>query len=142
MPVTLYYLIEKLWEVARCTAAAPSLFKPMKLNVDGHKVQFVDGGIRANNPSEDSLSVIQGYLDERDMKVSMVISVGSGVFPDRTLGEIDAGKISDLFFGKQFLNFGSYYKKSKNLIIMLKNAVSLAPWSYTMIYTYAGHGPY
>ena len=117
-------MLEKVWEVARCTSAAPSLFKPMDLDIKGRTVQFVDGGLRASNPSEDSLSIIQRYLDEREMKVSMVISVGCGVYPDRTLGAIDAGKISDLFFGKKFFKFGDYYKKSKNLIIMLKNAVS------------------
>ena len=117
-------MLEKLWEVARCTSAAPSFFKPMNINIKGQTVQFVDGGVRANNPSEDSLSIIQGYLDDREMKVSMVISVGCGVYPDRTLGDIDAGSVKDLFFGKRFFQFGNFFKKSKNLIIMLKNAVS------------------
>ena len=48
---------ELIWKVARYTSAAPVYFKPMN--------NFVDGGVRANNPSNFALTKIQQFLDEQ-----------------------------------------------------------------------------
>lgn len=41
-----------LWKIARSTSAAPTFFKPSKVNYQGDdNVAFVDGGVFANNPS-------------------------------------------------------------------------------------------
>jgi patatin-like phospholipase/acyl hydrolase len=40
-----------LKEISRCTSAAPTFFKPKKVEVGGEKVSFVDGGVFANNPA-------------------------------------------------------------------------------------------
>ena len=48
---------ELIWKVARYTSAAPVYFKPLN--------HFVDGGVRANNPSNYALTKIQQFLDEQ-----------------------------------------------------------------------------
>ena len=114
-----FKFIETLWKVGRCTSAAPCYFKPMG--------KFVDGGLRANNPSEDSLTVIQDYLqknypDDPHLKeLSLVVSVGCGEFPGKELGDIC------LFFGKHWLNPLHLRKLAgevMNLVTMLAQAVS------------------
>ena len=48
---------ELIWKVARYTSAIPVYFKPLN--------NFVDGGVRANNPSNFALTKIQQFLDEQ-----------------------------------------------------------------------------
>ena len=46
-----------MWKVARCTSAAPGYFEPVD--------KYIDGGVRANNPSNYALTKIQDSLDEQ-----------------------------------------------------------------------------
>lgn len=42
----------KLWELGRATSAAPTYFKPFKMNSEcGESINLVDGGMWVNNPS-------------------------------------------------------------------------------------------
>ena len=110
---------EPVWDVARCTSAAPVLF--------GQHGDFVDGGILANNPCECGLTQIQNFYRKRGKKlpISLVVSVGSGKYPKQQLGNIDAQQF--LFCGPWFdLRGGStgVRERTKNLFTMLTNAVS------------------
>ena len=54
--IYLHNIIELVWKVARYTSSCPGVFQPK----DG----FVDGGVKAMNPSEYALTRIQEYLNE------------------------------------------------------------------------------
>ncbi|KAK2028034.1 patatin-like phospholipase [Colletotrichum zoysiae] len=70
----------KLWEAARATSAAPTYFKP--LTVDGH--QFVDGGLKSNNPLGWFWSeVITTFGAERN--TACFLSLGTAIPPSQVL---------------------------------------------------------
>ena len=46
--------IELVWKVARYTSAAPFYFRELD--------NYVDGGVRANNPCQHALRIIQMHL--------------------------------------------------------------------------------
>ena len=48
---------ELIWKVARYTSAGPVYFEPLD--------HYVDGGVRANNPSNYALTRIQEFLDKQ-----------------------------------------------------------------------------
>ncbi len=106
---------EETWKVARYTSAAPILFKEMD--------DYVDGGVLAHNPSILGLSRIQEHFSKRGHKlpVSMIVSIGTGIPPDRELGNVDAQNY--LSFGKQWFE-GSVKETIGNLGTVLGNAVS------------------
>ena len=64
---------------ARCTSAAPVYFKPYK--------QYIDGGIKANNPSLDALTKIHEYYKRshkrRNYKITSLVSLGCGRFDQK-----------------------------------------------------------
>ena len=78
-------LDQLIWVAARCTSAAPVYFKPYK--------QYVDGGIKANNPSSDTLTRIHEYYKKshrrRSYKITSLVSLGCGRF-DQKRKDIDA----------------------------------------------------
>ena len=114
-------VVEELWKVARCTSAAPLYFKPMERSVDqGPAIQYIDGGVRANNPSEDALTIIQEHL--QGIKVSLVVSIGCGTFPPIALGDTDIECY--LFFGKHWLKFKDIYHRFQNFAKLISSAVS------------------
>ncbi len=47
-----------MWKVARYTSAAPVHFEP--------EDNYIDGGIKANNPTDYALTKIQKYYDVHD----------------------------------------------------------------------------
>ena len=116
-------IVEELWKVARCTSAAPLYFKPMEICRDnGPAIQYIDGGVRASNPSEDALTIIQDHLRGANIKVSLVVSCGCGSFPPLPLGDADVECY--LFFGKHWLKFKEIYHKFQNFANMIGRAVS------------------
>ncbi|KAK5080184.1 hypothetical protein LTS08_008758 [Lithohypha guttulata] len=64
----------KLWEVARCTTAAPGYFTPKSLPGFGG---LQDGGMRANNPTEAGLWELAMIWPENPQP-NLVLSVGTG----------------------------------------------------------------
>ena len=85
---------------------------------------YVDGGVLANNPSEVGLTEIQDFHLQRGEKlpISLVVSVGTGVYPEENLGSIDARQY--LCMGKHWLKFKDSLNRLGNLIQLLSNAVS------------------
>ena len=59
--------VELLWKVARYTSAAPLFFDPL----DG----YIDGGIRANNPTSFALTQIQNFLDQQAAAIGVSVMV-------------------------------------------------------------------
>jgi calcium-independent phospholipase A2 len=101
----------KVWEAIRATSAAPIYFTP-------YKGKYVDGGVMANNPCEESVSEIARYDQEMGLPERhylLAVSVGTGIYPDKSLEGADWNK-------------GYHIKKKvmymKELVDMLKDTVS------------------
>ena len=86
-----------MWKVARCTSAAPFYFTEFD--------DYIDGGVLANNPSEEALTAIQDYYRQKGEKlpISLLVSIGSGVNPSKSVGTIDVH--TKLLNPKAWLNF-------------------------------------
>ena len=110
-------LLEKVWKVARCTSGGPLLFAECN--------NYVDGGVLANNPTEQGITKIQNYHLEKGEKlpISLVVSLGTGVNPAQKLGSVDA---------QDCIGFGPHLLKVKdrvgNLMQLLSKAVSKAEY--------------
>lgn len=78
---------------------------------------YVDGGVICSNPTEDALMAIQSFFCQQGKKlpIALVISIGTGIYPDRELGSID------LFLGVQALTYVK--QREQNLISLLEEAV-------------------
>ena len=63
----------QIWEVARATSAAPTFFPPMHCDNN----IFIDGGLTANNPTQEALREI-AFL-HGDLSGAIFVSIGSGV---------------------------------------------------------------
>lgn len=110
----MFCTIEYIWKVARYTSAAPMYFSEL----DG----YIDGGILANNPSDDGLTVIQNYyqrLGER-LDIAAIVSIGAGTFPAKDLGCTD---VHEMLLGMRILNIQEIQKRARNLLSLLSNAV-------------------
>jgi len=66
-----------LWEVGRCTTAAPSYFEPYRISSLGQV--FYDGGLGANNPTILSMHKIS---DHETMESAVIVSLGTGKVVD------------------------------------------------------------
>lgn len=55
------FCAELVWKVARYTSSAPVYFEPG----ESGEHRFVDGGVKANNPTDHAFTKIQKYLDEQ-----------------------------------------------------------------------------
>ena len=111
--------VELVWKVARYTSAAPIYFT----EVDN----YVDGGILANNPSSGGLAAIQSYYRAKKQKlpISLVVSIGTGIFDDVDIGNIDATEY--LYFGKHWFRVVTgLTERIKSLSTLLSNAVSFS----------------
>lgn len=86
---------------------------------------YVDGGVMANNPTDQGLTAIQNFfrLQGEKLPIAVVVSVGSGVIPAEKMGKVNAQDA--LFFGKQWLKPSKLIKQTQNLFSLLSNAVSL-----------------
>ena len=102
--------------MARYASAHPMVFSEFE--------NYVDGGVLANNPSEVGLTEIQDFHLQRGEKlpISLVVSVGTGVYPVEKLGSIDARQY--MYMGKHWLKFKDSFNRLGNLIQLLSNAVS------------------
>jgi len=92
----LFSTAEHVWKVGRYTSAAPFYFTEQD--------NYIDGGLIANNPSEDCLTAIQQYYRQRGLKlpISLLVSIGSGRNPSKPLGPVDMHK---KFNFKQWVDF-------------------------------------
>ena len=105
--------------MARYTSAGPMYFEECD--------SYVDGGILANNPCMEGLTRIQDYYRQLNQKlpISLVVSVGCGVYPPSNIGSIDAQKF--LFFGRHWLPTSDgpgVQDTVKNLATLMSSAVS------------------
>lgn len=65
-----------LWEVARCTSAAPTYFEPERImSGDGKTWALVDGGVFANDPGMCALADAKAEDPARDV---LLVSLGTG----------------------------------------------------------------
>ena len=110
----LYSCIEVAWKVGRYTSAAPFYFTELN--------GYIDGGLLANNPCEDALTVIQEFYHSKGQKlpISLVVSVGSGMNPPKELGNVDVQKSFHL---KKMLTFETW-KTWMDFLEVLESAVS------------------
>ena len=79
-PLIFYIIDAPIWTAARATSAAPAYFKQFG--------NFVDGGLKANNPSMSALTRIHQYYSDcgkKDYKISCVVPLGCGRFRKVTL---------------------------------------------------------
>lgn len=74
----------KVWEAGRMTSAAPMYFP-------SYENKFLDGGLMANNPTVDAMVEIleQGKREDTQVKIGLVLSVGTGVAPVRPVDSVD-----------------------------------------------------
>ena len=68
----------KIWEAARATTAAPTFFKRMTIMDDGGaREDFLDGGLRFNNPARLALSEAMAIFGGAS-KLGCLVSIGTG----------------------------------------------------------------
>jgi len=65
-----------IWEAVCATSAAPTFFKPIKIDIPPPGGTFVDGGLTHNNPAELALSEAQRIWDT--VKRFCLVSLGTG----------------------------------------------------------------
>lgn len=64
----------EIWKVARATSAAPTYFKPMKIDNDKH----LDGGFGRNNPCTEIYDEVRRMNNSAERCVGLIVSVGTG----------------------------------------------------------------
>ena len=84
----------------------------------------MDGGVLANNPCQVALTRIENYHWQMGQKlpIALVVSVGSGIYPQEKLGSINAQEY--LYFGAHWFRLKGSIHEFKNLVELLSNAVS------------------
>jgi len=80
--ICLNYIDQYVWKAGRATSAAPVYFK--------HFGKYIDGGIKANNPSMSGLTRIHEYYkaSSSNYKIACVVSLGCGMF-HKKMGRTD-----------------------------------------------------
>ncbi|MCJ1470616.1 hypothetical protein MMC07_009262 [Pseudocyphellaria aurata] len=63
-----------IWQVARATSAAPSYLAPLKIG----DLEYMDGGMGANNPCEELYHEVRRMNNKSDTCVRVILSVGTG----------------------------------------------------------------
>lgn len=67
-----------IWEAARATTAAPTIFKRIGIGEEGRaKEEFIDGGIRCNNPTSQVTEEARAVFGD-DSTLGCLISIGTG----------------------------------------------------------------
>lgn len=68
----------EIWEAARATSAAPMFFKSIKIDDGtGGKLEYVDGGLKCNNPSKQVMDEARAKFGSGRM-VGYLLSIGAG----------------------------------------------------------------
>ena len=97
-----------MWKAARATSAAPVYFS--------HFGRYIDGGIKANNPSVDGLTEIHRHFKGSRYHLACMVSLGCGTFK-RKMGITDVhdcwSKITEL--KGWFQNAGALISSLRNL---------------------------
>ncbi|RYP36266.1 hypothetical protein DL767_003419 [Monosporascus sp. MG133] len=76
----------KIWEVCRATAAASTFFDPIK--VGKHKLEFLDGATRANNPiNELWKEAEEAFGEDFSRRIQCLVSIGTGQSGKRMVGK-------------------------------------------------------
>lgn len=70
----------QIWQIATATAAAPTFFRPVE--IEGQV--FADGGITANNPTQEALRDLD-VLNETKLSNICVVSIGCGLSTEHGL---------------------------------------------------------
>jgi predicted acylesterase/phospholipase RssA len=65
-----------IWQAARATSAAPAFFPPARVTIPSPPGWYVDGGVRANNPSWEAMVEVKRHWKARKC---FIVSVGTGV---------------------------------------------------------------
>jgi predicted acylesterase/phospholipase RssA len=65
-----------IWEAARATSAAPTIFQNIEINASGLRQFYIDGGAGVNNPSMQVLIEAELVFPGRD--AACLISIGTG----------------------------------------------------------------
>jgi predicted acylesterase/phospholipase RssA len=65
-----------IWQAARATSAAPAFFPPARVDIPPPAGWYVDGGVRANNPSWEAMVEARKHWKT---KKCFIVSVGTGV---------------------------------------------------------------
>lgn len=101
--------VELVWKVARYTSANFLYFTEFE--------GYIDGGVLANNPTEEGLTAIQDHYHERGEKlpISLVVSIGTGVNPSKEIGSINVARL-------QVVNFARW----KNLLELLASVMAVS----------------
>ena len=68
----------ELWKIARATSAAPFYFHSMALEDNDSKSTFLDGGVGANNPSQEAWYSIRQSNNDNPKTVDINVSIGTG----------------------------------------------------------------
>lgn len=90
----------RMWEIARCTSAAPTYFEAHRLVLEEGEKALVDGGIWANNPSPHVAAHLMKKFQANPSQVHL-LSLGTGEvragqwIPDKTGAVTAAGPIID-----------------------------------------------
>ncbi len=101
-----------LWEVARCSVAAPSYFVPWK--------NYVDGGVFANNPSMVAVAACCKLLKCPINEVE-ICSIGTGIFDVNN----DGKKMWSVFHWGDWLIKSLLYGSSSNMSDYFVNSLPL-----------------
>jgi predicted acylesterase/phospholipase RssA len=80
-----------IWQAARATSAAPSLFKEMYIDNPRPGIKYVDGGLGHNNPSE--LALVEAARIWPTSQRFCLLSIGTG--RQRAVNIIDGSKVND-----------------------------------------------
>ncbi|KAF4546132.1 putative kinesin, partial [Lasiodiplodia theobromae] len=68
----------EIWEAARATTAAPTFFKRVTIGELGQvKEEFIDGGVRCNNPADEVLEEARRVFGD-DRMLNCLVSIGTG----------------------------------------------------------------
>ncbi|KAK2004591.1 FabD/lysophospholipase-like protein [Colletotrichum falcatum] len=68
----------EIWEAARATTAAPTLFHPITIKVEAEKDDYVDGALKFNNPARLVLNEAESQFGS-GRKLGFLLSLGTGL---------------------------------------------------------------